>query len=155
VTSDLTLGGGARLSPEGQREGLFAFGARADVLFGGRGPHVPRVGPYLSVRTDDFSDLSLSLGASVLLPVTSTFPVVLSAGAVGRALAGEPAFGVSGRLWWGTRSYNFHSVYGMTAGLWVEARVFLTEPSTDVVAGVDLDLEAFALPWIFLWNALR
>jgi hypothetical protein len=107
------------------------------------------------VGSEDFASLTVTLGTSALLPVTTAFPVVLSAGVVGRALPGEPAFGLSGRAWWGTRSYNFHSAYGLTAGLWLELRHLPSERSTDLLVGADLDLEAFVLPWILLYNALR
>ena len=152
IPSDVSLGGGARFVPDGPA-GVFSLGLRADVLFGGRGPYVPRVGPFVALRTDNFSDLVPAAGVSLLLPVSSGFPLVLSAGGALDVSPASPRAGVLARLWWGGRSYNYHSVYGLTVGLWAEARYFPDARSTaDLVGGVDIDLEVFALPFILLYN---
>jgi hypothetical protein len=55
----------------------------------------------------------------------------------------------------GSRSFNFHSWYGLAAGAFVQSRWIPTAPSTvDVVVGVQLDLELVVLPALFLWDAL-
>jgi len=89
----------------------------------------------------------------VLLPITSTFPIVVSAAAVLDFAAATDRLGGLARLWWGTRSYNYHSAYGLTAGVWVEARYFpAIQGAGDVIAGIDIDLEVFSLGWILLYN---
>lgn len=151
VTSAVSVGGGARDRAPGGWVGVFSLALRADVLFGPATPYAARVGPFVSVRSDAFDDLVPAAGVSVQLPVSATFPLVASAGVGLDVTTASPNAVVLGRLWWGTRSYNYHAVYGIAAGLWVEARRFVGEPSrTDVIVGIDVDLEVFALPVAFL-----
>ena len=59
-------------------------------------------------------------------------------------------------IWMGSRSYNFDSVYGLAAGLFVEGRWGLGDgQQADILGGVQADLEIFALPFVLLYNALR
>ena len=154
VTSDLSVGGGARFVP-GATPGVFSMALRADVLFGPPGPYVPRVGPFVSVRTDDFNDLVPAAGVSFLVPLTSTTPLVLSVGGAVDLTAPSRA-GVLGRLWWGSRSYNYHFAYGLTVGVWVEGRYLPAHgngtDTADLIAGADFDLEVFSLPFILFYN---
>ena len=113
------------------------------------------VGPYVSARSDNFADLAPSLGASLLLPTGETFPFVLSAGIVGRYDPTGFAFGALERLWWGTRSYNHHSTYVLSAGFFVESRQFNDGDRTvDFVGGIDIDLEIVIIPYLLLYNWL-
>jgi hypothetical protein len=151
----VTLGGGARLTPEASREGLFLADLRADVLFSERAFRAARVGPFAAVTTLDFDALTVSPGASVLAPVSTTTPLVFSLGAawdvLGAPTEGLP-IGVLGRVWWGSRSANLHASYGMAAGLWVETRWRPGDGTVDVVAGIDGDLGFLSLPAVALWN---
>lgn len=154
----VTLGVGATLTPEPQREVLWSLGLRADVLFGPRSPFFTHAGPFVSLRTDDFDSLSAALGASLELPVDPTFPLVLSLGAATEFLRGPIApttVGAFGRLWWGSRSLNYHSSYGMAVGLWLEARYFPGDQRADLIAGLDADLGFITLPFVMLYEWIR
>lgn len=156
ITSALGVGGGGRHTSAQGFVGVFSMALRADVLFGGRSPYAARVGPFVSLRSDAFEDLTAGAGASVLLPVSEAFPIVVSLGGAVDFTANTPRPAVLARLWWGTRSYNYHSPYGLAIGVWVEARRFFDDAeTTDVVGGVDIDLEVFALPIAFLVGWLR
>jgi hypothetical protein len=95
-------------------------------------------------------------GVSVLAPVSTTTPLVFSAGVdVGPRSARRPSvvpLGLLGRVWWGSRSANLHAHYGMAAGLWLEARWSPDGGAVDVVAGLDGDLAFLSLPVVALWN---
>jgi hypothetical protein len=149
----LTLGGGGRLLPEQRREGLVSLGLRADVLFGPRDPFHARVGPFAAAWSDDFESAVVAVGGSVLLPTSTTTPFVLSVGAMYTLTEVERlGLGVLGRVWWGSRSLNYHASYGMSAGLWLEARYTPDAGTVDVIAGIDGDLAFISLPAVLLWN---
>ena len=137
--------------------GAFHLGGRADVLFlRARGSDMA-LGPYLDVATSSFRNLDAGGGAEWLVPmVADEFPFVLSAGAFfrnGDGRAWTP--GVEGSLFFGSRSYNFHSVYGLAAGLFAQTRWVPSSPaSVDLVFGVQIDAELIALPFLFVYEAL-
>ncbi len=61
----------------------FHLGLRGDVLFAQKKPtDFGGVGPYAEVLTNGFVDGQFGGGASLLLPVLDTYPVVLSARAL-------------------------------------------------------------------------
>ncbi len=153
----VSLGGGGRVTPQERSEGLISLGLRADALFSPRSPLAVGVGPFLALRTDDFEDFTVALGASLKVPTTSTLPFVFSFGGVVDLTAADPleGTGILGRVWWGSRSMNYHSSYGMAVGLWVDARYFPATGTTDVVAGIDGDLAFAAIPFILLYEWIR
>lgn len=152
----LSFGAGARVAPSSSREALVGLAARGDALFGPRTPYGARVGPYVTAGTHDFDDLTVGLGLSVQLPVSPTYPLVLSAGVFADVLSlSTPRPGGLARLWWGSRSYNYHSRYVMVLGGWVEARHTPALDATDVVIGLDADLGFITLPLVLLYEALR
>jgi hypothetical protein len=130
-------------------------GARGDVLFGRNNPAAFGYGPMLGVATYGFKDISFQGGGSLLLPVHDYLPFVLSAGPyVRKDDAWEP--GAFGTLFWGTRSFNYHSNYGMAAGLQIEGRVgFGDSRERTILLAVHLDAEAMALPVVMLINLFR
>ncbi len=151
----ITLGGGARVAPEAAQGGVFSMGLRADALFGARSPFAWSVGPFAHVWSDNVDSLRVAAGVSLRVPVHVDLPLVLSVGAMVNALGDAPVGpGLVGRVWWGTRSVNYHSAYGMAAGLWLEARYTPDGGACDVVAGLDADLGFVALPAVALWNWL-
>jgi hypothetical protein len=154
VTSALSVGGGVRVSdlPPGVT-GVFSLSLRADVLFARSSPRAFGIGPFLSVRTDNFTDIAPTVGASLLVPVTEAFPLVLSAGGAMRFDAAGFAPGVVERLFFGARSYNYQFAYTLAVGLFVESRQFV-EPShtVDVIGGIDVDLEVFVIPFVALYT---
>jgi hypothetical protein len=133
----------------------FSAGARADVLLGRSNNRHFGVGPYAELLTLS-RDLQLGGGASVLLPVHADLPIVLSGGPYGRYSANwgwEP--GVSGQLFWGSRSYNYHSWYVMAAGLVGHVRYGLGDShERAVLIALHLDGEVLALPFLLLYEAL-
>jgi hypothetical protein len=156
-SSGLSVGGGARWTGADAPAGVFVPGLRADLLLGRRGPQDFGLGPFVSVRFDGCAQVAPALGVSLLLPVHDTLPLVLSAGAVADLTApGGPRLGAVERLSWGSRSYNYESVYGLSVGLWIESRQFPGASRTvDLVAGVDVDLEFFVIPFLALSTWLR
>ncbi|MDB4929149.1 MAG: uncharacterized protein JWM10_1633 [Myxococcaceae bacterium] len=149
-TLGLTLGAGARLAPPADREVLVVAALRGEATFGPRTPYAWRAGLFGAVGTTDFVTLDLAAGAILHIPVSASLPLLLSAGAVADAAPTPGRLGVLGRLWWGSRSLNYHSSYGMAAGLWVEGRYRPGEGTADVLAGVDLDLRVLTLPFVML-----
>lgn len=137
---------------------VFHLGLRGDVLFGREENADLGVGPYAELLTHAFDEIQLGGGASVLLPVIDSLPIVLSAGVYGKL--GDDDFGVepgvTGAVFWGSRSYNFHGGYVMSAGLLAEMRLGLGESKeTSVVVGAQLDLALLSMPVVFLINALQ
>ncbi len=137
---------------------VFHLGARGDVLFGRERNADFGAGPYLELCSHAFDDIQLGAGLSVLLPVIDYLPIVLSGG--GYARAGDNTSGlepgVAAALFWGSRSYNFHSSYVMSAGLLAELRVGLGDSrERSIVIGAQLDLLAISLPFLYVVNAVR
>lgn len=137
---------------------LFHLGVRGDVLFGRDKPYDFAVGPYAEIGTLTFREVQFGGGVSGLLPVVDFLPIVLSIGAYGRKskeVSGvEP--GVTAQLFWGTRSFNFHGNYVMTAGLISQLRYGLgPSKETSIVIGAQLDFLAMSLPALFVINAIR
>jgi hypothetical protein len=149
-TLGLSLGAGAHLAPPVEREALVTAAVRAEATFGARTPYAWRAGLFGAVGTIDFVTLDVAAGGILHIPVSPTFPVLLSAGIVADVAPAAGRFGVLGRLWWGSRSLNYHASYGLAAGLWVEARYRPGEGTADVLAGVDLDLRLLTLPFVLL-----
>ncbi|MCC6551503.1 MAG: hypothetical protein IT372_00600, partial [Polyangiaceae bacterium] len=128
---------------------VFHLGLRGDVLFGRDENADVGAGPYAELLTHAFDEVQLGAGGSLLLPVLDSLPIVLSAGAYARK--GDDDFGVepglAAALFWGSRSYNFHSDYVMSGGLLAEMRLGLGESKeTSIVVGAQLDLALMAMP---------
>ena len=155
VSVGLTLGGGAadlRTRPLG----VFHMGLHGDVLFFRDRDKDMAMGPYVELLTVAFETVEVGGGVSWLIPVSEHFPLVLSAGAHARGYPGGWEPGVHARIWMGSRSLNFDSAYGLAAGLFVEGRYGLGDgQQADILGGVQLDLELFALPFVLLYNAVR
>lgn len=151
----LSLGAGAHLAPPVDREVLITAAVRTDATFGARTPYAWRAGLFGAVGTTDFVALDAAAGGVLHIPVNPTFPVLVSLGAVVDLAPTPGRPGVLGRLWWGTRSLNYHSSYGMAAGLWVEGRYRPGEGTADVLGGIDLDLRVLTLPFVMLAGWLQ
>jgi hypothetical protein len=154
----LTIGGVIEdaVGPSGAR-GAFHLGGRASILFlRNRGADMA-IGPYLDVATASFHDVDLGGGAEWLIPVRDDLPLVLSAGGFwrnGDDRSWSP--GMEGTVFFGSRSYNFHSWYGLAAGLFAQSRWVPASPSTlDLVFGVQIDGELLALPAVLIYEAIR
>ena len=134
----------------------FHLGGRGDLFLLRQRDRDIGVGPFGEVLTEGFHTLEAGGGLSVLLPVFESFPVILSGGAYARrapSLGWEA--GVSSTLFFGAMGYNFHSKYEMQNGLFVSNRYGLGDGRQwDVIIGVRLDLMVFALPALFIYEAI-
>ena len=153
TTSQLSIAGGFRCDVRGCLVPVFSLGLRVDVLYH-PGPRAYGVGAFLSTRSDNFADIAPTLGASLLLPVTEAFPIVVSAGGALRIDSVGVAGGPLERVWFGARSYNFQTPYVFSGGAFVEGRQFVAGANSgwDVIFGFDGDLEILAIPWIALYT---
>lgn len=114
------------------------------------------LGPYARVLGVLGDSASASAGLSALLPVSPTFPFILSAGAVANTRGGEVSPGADLWLFWGPSSYNFHSSYSMASGLLLGAqRTWGAAPGTIIALGAQLDLALAVIPFIALFEVLR
>ncbi len=134
------------------------MGVHGDVLFCRKRDSDFAIGPYVEVLTIAFDTFEAGGGVSWLIPVSDPIPFVLSAGAHVRGGPEGWSPGISGTLWGGSRSYNFHSAYGLAIGLFVEGRYAFTDAqhtdALDVIGGLQLDGEIFALPFILAYHGL-
>ena len=158
ASAGLTIGGVVQdvVGPS-HASGAFHLGGRASVLFlRNRGADMA-LGPYLDVATASFENLDLGAGAEWLIPVRDDLPLVLSAGAFWRDGNGRSwSPGAEGTVFFGSRSYNFHSWYGLAAGLFAQSRWIPESPSTvDLVFGAQIDGEILLLPAILIYEAIR
>jgi hypothetical protein len=159
LTTGLSLG----VAGQGQRSSLwsstkFAAGFRGELLFGRDKDTSFGIGPYVdALTTASFSDVQLGGGAALLVPIHAYLPIVVSAG--GYASRRDPRGwepGLAGELFWGTHGYNYHSIYSMTAGLFVGGRYALGDSKeVALLGGARLDLEFLVLPVLLLWGAIR
>lgn len=165
VTAQISAGGGVRFAeaqpmadpPRAALTGLFTLALRVDFLFLRTRLRAAGVGPFFSLRSDNFADLAPAVGVSVLAPIHEAFPFVLSGGVTGRW--GVEGFhpGAVERIFWGARSYNYTQSYALAIGLFVEARQYfgpMGVRDADLVAGVDLDFQSLVIPWMALYSWL-
>jgi hypothetical protein len=133
----------------------FYTGARADILFGRNRNSDFGIGPYAGVHTAAFDDLRLGGGPTLLLPVHPYFPVVLSGGPFVRK-DGDWTPGAEGWLFLGSRSYNFHSGYGLVGGLLLGYQAELADRKANaIVIGAQIDVVLLALPFLAGYQWIR
>ncbi len=159
ANAGLTIGGAA-VGNDGAfwDHAEFHMGLRGDVMFGRDRPGHFGFGPFVEVGTFALDELQFGGGATLLMPVDNTLPLVASVGAFGRI--GDDDFGLepglSGALFWGTRSYNFHANYVMSAGLVLGFRQSLGESKeSTLMLAAQLDLAVLGLPLVALINLMR
>lgn len=132
----------------------FHLGARLDVLFFRERPGHMAFGPYVDIASHAFDTFEAGGGLAWLLPLDAT-AFVLSAGSFARTsrFGWEP--GASATLFWGSRSFNYHSSYAIGVGLFAQGRWgFGDGKQADAILGVQLDLEYLALPFVFAYQAI-
>lgn len=135
---------------------VFYGAVQADVLFGRSRNSDLGVGPYATVATAAFDDLRLGGGGSLQLPIHPYFPLVLSAGGYGRNDAEGWHPGATGRLFIGSRSYNFHSSYVMAGGLVVGLDQDLDSDRHNAwIVGAQIDGLVLALPFLFAYEWIK
>lgn len=136
----------------------FHLGLHGDVLFGRSKTSDFGIGPYAEIFTHAFDQVQFGGGVSGLLPVLDAFPIVLSAGAYARKGSDRYALapGLAAELFWGSRSYNFHSSYVLSGGLLAQMRYGLGPVrETSIVIAAQIDVGILALPVMFLITAVR
>ena len=127
--------------------------AHGDVLWLRESGKDIGLGPSLRLGSARFRDLRLDAGLSVLVPTFESFPLVLEAGPSLRNL-NEP--GVYGSAFFGLRSFNYYGHYEMAAGLSLIAeRSFSAGTPSAIWLTARIDGSWLALPFVFLYNALR
>ena len=135
----------------------FHAGIRGDLLFLRSRENQMAIGPYVEVLTERFNSLDMGGGIEWILPAFPAFPFVLSAGPFVRNAEGYGGYqpGVAAALFFGPRSYNFASVYGLANGIYVQTRYGLGDAKqADLLFGIQIDLAVLALPWIFTYEAI-
>ena len=161
ITSGLTTGVALTdLRADAGPRVAYHLGGRLDVLFLRDKPTDMAIGPYVDLGTYAFDTFETGGGLAWLIPLDAT-AFVLSAGPFARTsrFGWEP--GASATLFWGSRGYNYHSAYAIGLGLYAQGRYGFASasntlsPQADAVLGVQIDLEYFALPFIFAYNAFR
>jgi hypothetical protein len=110
-------------------------------------------GPYAAVGTVGFRDVGVETGAAWLIPTGPT-AFVIEAGPGFRAGFGTSSFGVHGTVYWGSRSFNYHSDYGVSGGLFLSAFAGSAGEAVGTL-GVQVDLAHLALPVVLLIEAVR
>jgi len=132
----------------------YHLGGRLDVLFLREAPGDMAIGPYVDVATHAFDTFETGGGVSWLVPAGGT-AFVLSGGAFGRTAGFGFEPGVAGTIFWGSRSYNYHSTYGIGVGVFAQGRYgFGDGKQADAILGAQIDLEYFALPFVFAYEAI-
>jgi len=114
------------------------------------------LGPYLRASHVWGEAMRLAGGASALLPLSPTYPFILSAGGLVKLGDGDTLPGVEAWLFWGPSSYNYHSRYSMASGLLVGVqRSFGPRPATTFALALQVDMVWLALPVIALYEWFR
>jgi hypothetical protein len=145
--TDLRAENGPRLA--------YHLGGRFDVLLLRDGPRDMALGPYVELMTAGFDTFEAGGGVAWLVPTGPT-AFVFSGGGFARSSRYRWEPGASATLFWGARSYNFHSSYAIAAGLFAQGRYGLGDAhQADAVVGVQLDLEYLALPFVLAYQAVR
>jgi len=130
-------------------------GIRGDVLFGRQRNADIGLGPYVSASTAGFDDARLGGGGSMQLPIHAYLPLVLSAGAYGRH-DGDWHPGAAAWLFWGSRSFNFHSSYVMTGGLLVGFEQDVDDQRQNAwMIGAQIDGLVLVLPFILGYEWIK
>ncbi len=133
----------------------YHLGGRFDVLFLRERAGTMALGPYVDVATAAFDTFETGGGLEWLFPAGET-AFILSGGGFARTsrFGWEP--GVAATLFWGSRSYNYHSSYSLGLGLFAQGRYGFTDGrQADAILGVQVDLEYLGLPFLLAYEAIR
>lgn len=154
-SAGLTVGPAFRHLRVGPVKPAFHLGARFDVLFLRSAQRDMGLGPYVDLGTSGFDSFESGGGISWLIPAGGT-SFVASGGGQARVASGTVEPGLTWGLFWGSRSFNYHSSYGFGVGLFAQGRYGLGDSkSFDLVTGLQVDFAVIALPFLLLVNAAR
>lgn len=135
----------------------YHLGGRFDALFLRDRAGTMALGPYVDVATEAFDTFQTGGGLEWLLPIGEPV-LILSGGAFARTsrFGWEP--GAEATLFFGSRSFNYHSIYSPSIGLFLQGRYGFGDSNggkqADAILGVHVDLEYFALPALFIYEAI-
>ncbi len=145
--TDMRASNGPRLA--------YHLGGRLDMLLLRDRAGTMALGPYVDVATAAFDTFETGGGLEWLVP-TGDAALILSAGAFARTsrFGWEP--GATGTVFWGSRSFNYHSTYSLGLGLFLQGRYGLSGAGrqADAILGVQIDLQYLALPFLFAYEAI-
>lgn len=151
----VTTGYGARNLRDDVR-GAAHLGGRGSLLLLRSRNRDFGIGPYVEGLTVAFSDLQVGGGVELLLPGFDAPAFVFSAGPFVRHANASWSPGAAASLFVGFREHNFHGIYGMANGLFVQGRLgFDDSRQAEILGGVQLDLALFALPFLLVWGSLK
>jgi hypothetical protein len=155
VSAALTTGAGLTdmRASNGPRV-AYHLGGRFDALFLRDRAGTMAVGPYVDLATEAFDTFQTGGGLEWLVPIGEP-ALVLSAGGFARTsrFGWEP--GAEATIFFGSRSFNYHSPYSLSLGLFLQGRYgFGDGKQTDAILGVQVDLEYLALPALFIYEAI-
>src|SRR5688572_25182993 len=133
----------------------YHLGGRFDMLLLRDRAGTMALGPYVDVATAAFDTFESGGGLEWLLPAGETV-FILSGGGFARTsrFGWEP--GVASTLFWGSRSFNYHSIYSLGVGLFAQGRYgFSDGRQADAIFGAQIDLEYLGLPFLLAYEAIR
>jgi len=132
----------------------YHLGGRFDALLLRDRAGTMALGPYVDVASEAFDTFQAGGGLEWLIPAGDP-AFILSAGGFARTsrFGWEP--GAQATIFWGARSFNYHSLYSPGVGLFLQGRYgFGDGKQADAILGVHLDLEYFVLPALFIYEAI-
>jgi hypothetical protein len=150
--ADLRAGDGPRVAGH--------LGGRFDVLLLRERANTMAVGPYVEVMTEAIGKRAFELfesggGVEWLVPAGDTAFVFSGGGFVRSSQLGWTP-GAAAGLFWGSRSFNYHSSYSLSLGLFAQGRYGFQAAGkqADVVVGLQADLAYLAMPFIYAYEAI-
>ncbi len=154
LASGLLIGGGLQRFTT-DRKAAFYLGGRFDLDVVRKGPKSLGFGPYVELGSVAFRSFEAGGGANLTIPVGSP-TLQLAAGPHVRWDDAGRHLGLTTTALFGSRSYNYHSKYGFSAGGFLQGRFALDGSSQrDLLLGVQLDFELLALPFLLGLESLK
>ena len=77
---------------------------------------------------------------------------MVSGGAAWSFRDGDDDVVLATRIAWGSRSYNYHAVYGLAAVVFASARFGIDSGTVEIIGGASLDLALLVLPFVGLYT---
>jgi hypothetical protein len=159
--ADVQVGSGIALGVAGTGDSVAwshtkFFGAlRGEALFGAASPRAVRLGPALELGTVGFSDLRVTAGPTLMVPLDEILAISLTPGAYVRTNDGA-TFGLSSRVFFGVHPWNRVGSYAMSGGLLVGLDRDLGESRENAfVVAAQVDGMLLVLPAILLFEWIR